>query len=221
MFNRINNHAIQFIMGPAYMEDDVRMDTNKIGFCQTHMQEMYQEQNRLGLALMLHTHMQQLNKDLNSIVKNKLPSPLFGKDTSGPLAKIHTKLNAVLDSCYVCNKVEHNFTLYIGTFLHLWSKGGDEAKLINSQKGYCLLHFTRLLDAAASKLSRSKREKFMEEVVQPQLAHMRQLEEDLDWFTQKFDHRNANEPWKNAKDALPRTLAMFGSCDADKKETRK
>ena len=208
MHNRIEERAIQFIMGPAYMEDDVRTDTNREGFCGTHLTALYAEQNRLGLALMLSTHMQQLNKDLAAIVKSKQPSSLFVKD--GPLAQLYSRLNKTGEACYVCNRVRHTFALYIKTFLHMWGKGGEDAKIIRSQKGYCLPHFTQLVGVAANELGRSKRDKFLEEVVQPQLAHIKEMEEDLDWFTLKFDHRFANEPWKNSKDALPRALAMYG-----------
>jgi len=210
MHNRIEEKVVQFIMGPAYMEEDVRTETNKTGFCGTHLAVMYGEQNRLGLALMLHTHMVQLNKALALIVKNKLPSPLFGKDNSGPLGKIHSQLSKINQTCYVCQKVEHTFSMYIGTFLHMWGKGGEDAKIIRNQKGYCLPHFTQLVEMAAKDLGRSKRDLFLEDIVKPQLAHMKEMEEDLDWFTLKFDHRFADEPWKNSKDALPRTLAMFG-----------
>jgi len=210
MHNRIEEHAIQFIMGPAYMEDDVRMETNRMGFCDTHLAAMYAEQNRLGLALMLHTHMKQLNKDLSAIVKNKASTSFFSKDTGNPLGKIQSHMDTTNESCYVCKRVRHTFGLYIGTFLHMWVKGGEDAKIIKSQKGYCLPHFSQLLSLAAKELGRSRRDSFMEEIVQPQLAHMKELEEDLDWFTQKFDHRNANEPWKNSKDALPRALSIFG-----------
>jgi len=211
MYNRIQEHAIQFVMGPSYMEDDVRMETNKIGFCSTHLSAMYAEQNRLGLALMLSTHLQQLNKDLASIKAASQPAPFFGKDNVSSLAKMHSYLEKIIPACYVCNRIEHNFALYIGTFVNIWSKGGEDAKLITSQQGYCLPHFTRLIKTASEMLSRGKRDRFLAEIVEPQLAMLKQLEEDVDWFTQKFDHRNANEPWKNSKDALPRALSMFGS----------
>ena len=209
MKNKIERDAIHFILSPAYMEDDVRKETNKAGFCETHFAAMYAKQNRLGLALMLHTHLQLLNKDMTAIVKNKLPAPFFGKDVNGPPARLRAHLAKTLASCYVCSKVENTFARYVDTFLYLWGKDGEDARLIKSQKGYCLPHFTVLL-AEAENLGRSKRDRFMEEIAQPQLAHMQELEEDLEWFTLKFDHRNANEPWKNAKDALPRALAMMG-----------
>ena len=209
MLNKVERDAVQFIMGPAYMEDDVRMDTNQVGFCEAHLAAMYAEQNRLGLALMLHTHMQQLNKDMAGIVKNKQSAPFFGKDTNGPLAKLRAHLDKTIASCYVCRSVKNTFSRYVDTFLYMWGKGGEDAELIKSQKGYCVPHFAALL-ADAENLGRSKRDRFLEEIVQPQLEHMRKLEEDLEWFTLKFDCRNANEPWKNAKDALPRGLAMMG-----------
>jgi len=210
MHDKLTQDAIQFVMGPSYMENDVRTETNRLGFCESHLEAMYGEKNRLGLALMLHTHILQLNKDITEIVKNKQPSPFFGKDTSGPLAKIHAHLAKTGESCYVCNKIEDTFARYIDTFLYLWGKGGEDAKLITGQKGYCLPHFTKLV-AAADNLGRSKRDKFIDEIVLPQLKHMQELEEDLEWFTLKFDYRYADEPWKNAKDALPRALGMLGS----------
>ena len=49
---KAEQHAISFILGSAYMEDDIRMVTDKVGFCKEHVQQLYNKQNRLGLALM-------------------------------------------------------------------------------------------------------------------------------------------------------------------------
>ena len=211
MHRNLEQTSVQFIMGPAYMEDDVRTDTNRTGFCPRHMKAMYDEQNRLGLGLMLHTHLQQLSRDLANLARTKSAAPLFGKDTGGPVAKMYNYLEAVEADCYVCRKVKSTFTRYIDTFFYLWYKGsGDDAKLIASQTGYCLPHFTQLL-AHAAQLSRSKRDRFLAEIVPVQLRFIQEMEADLEWFTLKFDHRNIDAPWKNAKDALPRAMALLGS----------
>ena len=210
MHRNLEQSSVQFITGPAYMEDDVRMDTNRTGFCSRHMKAIYDEQNRLGLGLMLHTHLQQLSHDLANLARTKSAPPLFGKDTGGPAAKMAAHLTAVTNDCYVCRKVANTFERYIDTFFYLWHKGGDEGKLIASQAGYCLPHFTQLLSHAVT-LGRSKRERFMAEIVPTQLQFIKTMEEDLEWFTLKFDHRNMNEPWKNSKDALPRAMALLGT----------
>jgi len=209
MFEKLEKDSIQFIMGPAYMEDDVRMETNKVGFCKKHIDAMYREQNRLGLGLMLHTYMQQFNKDVGSIIKGRLPAPLFGKDQGGVISRLKTHITTTHESCYICKKVESTFDRYIDTFFYLWGKGGTEGDLIKSQKGYCLPHFIKILNMAES-LSRGKRDKFIDEIIPKWQNLLLELEEDLEWFTLKFDHRNANEPWKNSKDAIPRALALLG-----------
>ncbi|MCL2839892.1 MAG: DUF6062 family protein [Defluviitaleaceae bacterium] len=210
MHKKLEQDAILFIMGPAYMEDDVRMETNRVGFCKRHMEHMYKNQNRLGLALMLHTHVQQLNKDISSIVQDRTPVSFFGKDPNSALSKLKVHLAKTNSTCYVCNKVENTFERYIDTFFHIWSKGGEDAKLISAQKGYCLPHFVQIL-TEAEKLGRRKREKFQDDILPAWQNLMQELEGDLDWFVQKFDFRNADAPWKNAKESVTRGISLLGS----------
>ena len=33
----LETNAVEYTMGPSYMEDDVRMNTDKMGFCREHM----------------------------------------------------------------------------------------------------------------------------------------------------------------------------------------
>jgi len=195
------------------MEDDLRMQTNKLGFCAKHMKAMYKEQNRLGVALMLHTHMQAISKNVGDITTNRRPIPLFGKDPNSVLPKLREYLAKTHASCYICNRVEDTFNRYVDTFFHIWSKGGDNAKLVESQDGYCLPCFVTIITAAEKSLGRGKREKFMDFILPKWQKFVAELEGDLDWFVQKFDHRNANEPWKNSKDALPRAMNFLGGVD--------
>jgi hypothetical protein len=208
MRENLERTSVQFIMSPAYMEDDVRKETNRTGFCQRHLSAMYEAQNRLGLALMLHTHLLKLNRDMEKIINNPLPATFFGRDSGGAAAKLRDHLSHVNNSCYVCERVESTFERYISTFFHLWGKGGNEAGLIKAQPGYCLPHFFTLLDTAAG-FGKSKRERFLAEFVPKQQKVMRELADDLEWFTLKFDHRYADEPWKNSRDALIRVMALL------------
>jgi len=209
MRGNLERTTVQFIMSPAYMEDDVRRETNHAGFCKRHLSAMYDAQNRLGLALMLHTHLLYVNDKLDGLAKGDFAFKWPGKSKGDPIDKLSQYAKTVDAGCYVCNRVEKTFDRYMDTFFHLWGKGGDEAELIKAQSSYCLPHFINLLDAAAG-FGKSKRERFMEDFVRKQIKAMRGLADDLDWFTQKFDHRNADLPWNNAKDALLRAVALFG-----------
>ena len=41
MKKKLDDDEVAFAMGPSYMEDDIRLTTDKIGFCAHHMQMMY------------------------------------------------------------------------------------------------------------------------------------------------------------------------------------
>ena len=52
MYDELEKNAIEYTMGPSYMEDDNRAMTDKLGFCKHHVRILYGEKNRLGLAIM-------------------------------------------------------------------------------------------------------------------------------------------------------------------------
>ena len=46
MFCGLEQDAIDFTLGPSYMEDDNREVTDRLGFCPTHIRRLYAEKNR-------------------------------------------------------------------------------------------------------------------------------------------------------------------------------
>ena len=190
MYKTLDDDAVNFIMGPAYMDEKIRDKTNELGFCENHLQKLYGVQNRLGLALMLHTHLQKLQKDLS---QNKA------------VAK---------NTCYLCEKIDDTFNRYMDTFLHLWQKEDEVKQLVSSLPvGFCLPHYSVMMSMAEKVLNKTFKKKQFDEfklaVTAVQQRAMDKLEGDLDWFIQKFDYRNADAPWKDSKDAIVRAMAML------------
>ena len=60
-------------------------------------------------------------------------------------------------------------------------------------------------------MSQGQLKDFIRELDSLYLDNMKRVRDDLDWFVDKFDYRYANEPWKNSKDALPRTISKTNS----------
>ena len=54
----------------------------------------------------------------------------------------------------------------------------------------------------------------MNRIFQENLARVR---DDLEWFTDKFDYRNADAPWKNSKDALIRAILKTNAVSVEEK----
>ena len=72
MYKKLERDTVEFTMGPSYMEDDIRMETDRIGFCAHHMRMLGEQKNKLGLALILKTHIDRTNKEVEK--KKKLPA---------------------------------------------------------------------------------------------------------------------------------------------------
>ena len=93
MRDTVEEHICEYIMGAAMMEPDVRQDTNRLGFCFTHYQQLMMQNNRLSLGLMLNSHLEELRG--NIFEKKGLFAPKDAK------AK---KAGAIGDTCFVCSK---------------------------------------------------------------------------------------------------------------------
>lgn len=214
MYKSLEKNAIEFTMGPSYMEDDIREETNALGFCNTHIKMMYENQNRLGLALMLSTHLEKTMNDVASLSKNsKITSGLFKKKVSG--SSVTDYISKVNSTCFVCNKIENIFRCYLKTIFYLYKTEEEFRQLFKSSKGFCMSHYGLMVDLAPSELSGSHLENFLSDLNEIYLENMKRVHEDLTWFIDKFDYRYVNEPWKNSKDALPRSILKITSQDVE------
>ena len=106
MRNTVAQNISEYIMGAAMMEPDVRMETNRLGFCHTHFNSLLKQNNRLSLGLMLNTYLGTLR---GQIFENK--SIFF---TKGAKAK---KCSEIENTCFVCSKVECGLELIMDTVL--------------------------------------------------------------------------------------------------------
>ena len=59
---------VDSMLSSAYMEPEWRIRSNETGFCTRHFELMFRRRNRLGLALMTHTHMQEVVASLEKIL---------------------------------------------------------------------------------------------------------------------------------------------------------
>ena len=206
---QVERKAIRYVAGPgaSYMEPDVRAATDSSGFCRDHYKKLYDYGNSLGNALMMQTYLVGMQKQLeNQITAMELPGKkgLFSKKSAEelPLLQWVREKNS---SCFLCQKVNYNMRRYYATFFHLLREPEFRAK-VEKSKGFCMHHFEKLLEHAQEKLPNNQIEWFYTTVCRLMLDNLSRVQGDLDWFIDKFDYRNASEPWKNSKDAVSRTM---------------
>lgn len=201
----LETNAIEYTMGPSYMEDDNRAMTDELGFCPTHIKALYEQKNRLGLALMLKTHTDKTIKDLKALSENKpiASGGLFKKSSASSVGEYITRLEG---NCFICKRIDMTFGRYIDTVLHMWKKDDTFKEVFRNSKGFCTYHYGVLYDAGATYLNKEQCNQFLDDLNSTYFTNMERVNEDISWFIDKFDYRFKDEPWKNSKDALPRGI---------------
>jgi len=68
-----------------------------------------------------------------------------------------------------------------------------------------------MVKEAPNKLNGDDLNLFIDTLNNLYITNMERVRDDLEWFINKNDYKYANEPWKNAKDAIPRALTKANS----------
>lgn len=213
MRNKLERNAIDFTMGNSYMEDDIRTVTSKLGFCKLHMKNLNEDENRLGLALILKSHLDKNIEDIEKLNKKSFPASkksIF-KKKSGEELEMVSHLNEIIGSCYICNTINETFGRYVATVFHLYKTSEEFRKKFKDCKGFCMEDYAILYENAHNYLKNEALEEFLKELNKLYLENIKRLRDDLDWFVTKFDYRYKDEPWKNSKDAIERTIIKTNS----------
>lgn len=93
---RLERETIEYELGPAMMEPDHRVESNEKGYCRRHLEMMFESPNKLSLALILDTHLQEVRKKISSLSAEK----------KGLFEKEKPSIAETVDSCMVCQKLE-------------------------------------------------------------------------------------------------------------------
>jgi hypothetical protein len=213
MYNRLEANELDLILGASMMEPDVRLKTNELGFCDAHLGMMFGRPKRLPLALMLESHLDQIAKDLDGNMG------MFIGKTGDAAAR---RLDRLEHSCYICDRIEYNFSRMIETAALLWQSDSAFHDKVKKAPYFCLPHYGRFIRAAKDRLSKKDFAEFYETVHALETAYFDELRGDVSWFCKKFDYRYENEPWGNAKDAPERArLFLSGTLHVHEEELKK
>ena len=201
LYNKLENDELELILGASMMEPDVRIKTNKLGFCRTHYDMMFVRKNRLGMALTLESHLKELQEDLSK--------GLIGSITGRPDQKPAKRIAALERSCYVCGRIDFHFQHMAETVVVLFEGDESFSEKMKKQPYFCLPHYRLLLEKAAARLPKKRLGEFFAITEGVVKSYLESLTEDVSWFCKKFDYRYDAEPWKNSKDSVERAIRFL------------
>lgn len=196
-------------LGGSVMESDTRIRVNDKGFCPTHHRMLQDRQNKLGHALMMLSHIKEVQKKMNAMPIGAGSKPSLRRFSFLPKQEgtaPSTPLSTLYNGCVLCDHLDENMRQYAYSLLHLYKTDKAFRDAFAGSKGLCLQDADLLLSMAQEFLSGQMLSDFQDTLLRLMKDNLARLEEELEWFTLKFDYRNSDKPWGNSRDALERTV---------------
>lgn len=164
----LEDRCLDYILGAAMMEPDVRISTNRQGFCPKHMEAMLVGKNRLSLSLMLETRLDYL-KNLPAPKKNAKPQS---------------------DSCFVCSEIASARAGILDTALRLFGADSSFRALFEEQEYLCYPHYELLCAMAVERLPKKAQAPLLEAARRLVEKQLNRLRDELSQFSRLYDYRS-------------------------------
>ena len=205
LLRRAEADFVRFYVGHSVMVPEMRVQVNDAGFCRAHFPMLLDGGNRLGLALITHTHLGEL--------RGKLDKHLLAGKSGGALKKELARLTALvdeqLDRCLICDRLRDRFLRYAYTIVHLWQNDADFRAEFLASKGFCLDHLKGQLEMARQSLPGARLGAFVAETAELQGRAWDRLERELLAFTGKFDYRSTAPPSAATRQSVAGAIAKL------------
>lgn len=197
MYKTVEDRIIKYILGDAMMESDVRIETNRLGFCPDHYDKMLSNRGRLQLALMLETHIKEVN------------SNIFEKKLFDPPSKKVKKAEKVAESCFICSKIEWGVTRMTETIYRTYETQKDFRELFNNQPQFCIKHFEMLVRGIDKKKYPKHSGEMIKNITRITGDYLKELSADVSKYCSMYDYRSNKDDWGNSKDAVERAVGFL------------
>ena len=203
LYKKLEENELDLILGAAMMEPDTRILTNAEGFCGKHFDMMFNMKNRLGLALMIESH---LSENINKAIKGGIISKSKNK-----------KLEKNKESCYICARIDSKLIKMLETTALLWEREREFQDKLAAQQYFCLPHYTALLSVGEYTLHKKIYPDYSDACRAVMTKYSEKLLYDVSYFIKKFDYNFQDAPWGDSKDAVERAIKFL--CEYKSLET--
>ena len=198
MRDTIEKRIVEYILGDAMMEPDVRIETNRVGFCENHYNIMMSQRGRLQLALILQTHIDEINNNV------------FKKSLFTSSARRGEKASKISDTCFICDKIEYGLSRMIDTIYRCYEKERDFRELFNTQSMFCLPHYERLISGIDKRNMKHYGSEFAHNLTRITGDYSKELYKNISEYCAMYDYRAKKEEASvESKVSVEKTVAFL------------
>lgn len=212
--NKLERERAEYTLGASMMEPDARMLTNTLGFCDKHFEMIFERPNKLSLALVLETHLDDVRRKIGCagaglLKEDTKKGGIFKKKENTETEALCIAIDFAVSGCAICSHVNSTMERYFDVFFYMWENDKEFRAKFDKCEGLCLPHYKDAVQKSAQYLKKDAARRFSASLYEKQCEFLDGLQEDIHKFTLKFDYRNKDMPWGSAKDAPKRVIGCL------------
>lgn len=203
----------EFFLGSSVMAPEMRVELNKHGFCPRHFHMLKGGTGKLGYALALATHTDDLLKRIAAHGRKLVAAGNRKQAASRAAADLVDMLLAQDADCLMCDRIRHNLANYAYTIVKLFQTDEEFRNALTHSRGLCLHHLPLVLRQGVDQLKPGELKSWHETIVKLVQDSLGRLGEELEQFTWQFDYTTDRVTPETAQDSVARAvvnLAGYG-----------
>ncbi len=202
---KLEEDNLKYALGAAMMEPDVRIEMNRLGFCPRHFDDMFAAKNKLALALILESHLDEVSALFPQ------PEPDTGKKRKKPPkgADEADDVTRLADSCFICSRIKGTVRRYYSNFVYLWDSDTAFREKMASQPFICVTDAAGILRAAKAELKPVSYAELKDALNILVGKHIASVKSDVTKYCQSFDYRNADKPLGEEKNSVEKAIKFL------------
>ena len=199
----------EFFLGSSVMAPEMRVQLNKHGFCPRHFHMLEAGTGKLGYALALATHTDDLLKRIAAHGRKLIAAGNRRQAASKAAADLSDMLRAQDADCLMCDRIRHNLANYTYTIVKLFQTDEEFRRTFTRSRGICLHHLPLLLTLGVDELKPGELKPWHETIVTLVQDGLSRLGEELEQFTWQFDCTTDQPTPQTAQDSVARAVAKL------------
>ncbi len=205
---KLDEDACEYVMGAAMMEPDVRIETNRLGFCPEHFSIMLRMKNRLSLALMLQSYLGELleegvKDDIKHVSKKEFQA-------------VSRKLSEASNSCFICERVREKLDLFAKNIIYIWQSEPEFREKTRAQEYFCPNHLSLLCETAKGILPKRCYTDFLKDHFFSSRKILEGFSEEVTKFCNSYNYMFRDIPLGEAKNSIERTIDFLNGDNREK-----
>lgn len=197
--------AVSYYLSSAIMTPEVRVETNRYGFCKTHMRALAEGGKPQSLSLLMDTYYDENKNSLSSSFR-AIESAAKAKKAEKAIEEFKARWAERMNGCLICTRMEDRLYRYAYTVDALFAEDPDFKKELLASKGFCVEHTLKLAEVAKDALSGDALLEFYKAIFSLLERNLDRVQHDDWWMSQKYKSENKDKDWNGCEDAHKRAV---------------